>query len=172
MFQLSFWSKFLPIWLQLYHVERVLTNSNYKFRKIGTNYTQCVHRIRLRPVVDDLTQIDPDKFQRDPMLGPFRGEPLAALVLLFIPTLLLPPSEELCVEVKKSLHCSQFRLIFLLHQLLFRWDQLHGRQFHPYQLQQRLQQLPHCQLRTKRWNNNQRLWHILKINNRFSALST
>ena len=63
-------------WLPLCRVEQVLTNSNY----IITNYTQCVYRIRLRPVVpqyqiDDLPQIDPDKFQRDPMLGRFRGEP-------------------------------------------------------------------------------------------------
>ena len=100
MTQSDFSSKFLPIWLPLYRVEQVLTNSNYIIRKVGTNYTQCVHRIRLRPVVpqyqvEDLQQIDPDKFQRDPMLGRFRGEP--AIFDESIPTLLLPPSEEPCV---------------------------------------------------------------------------
>ena len=100
MTQSNFSSKFLPIWLPLYRVEQVLTNSNYIIRKVGTNYTQYVHRIRLRPVVpqykiDDLLQIDPDKFQRDPMLGRFRGEP--AVFDQSIPTLLLPPSEEPCV---------------------------------------------------------------------------
>ena len=100
MTQSDFSSKFLPIWLPLYRVEQVLTNSNYIIRKVGTNYTQCVHRIRLRPVVpqyqvDDLPQIDPDKFQRDPMLGRFRGEP--AIFDESIPTLLLPPSEETSV---------------------------------------------------------------------------
>ena len=100
MTQSDFSSKFLPIWLPLYRVEQVLTNSNYIIRKVGTNYTQCVHRIRLRPVVpqyqvEDLQQIDPDKFQRDPMLGRFRGEP--AIFDESIPTLLLPPSEAPCV---------------------------------------------------------------------------
>ena len=100
MTQSDFSSKFLPVWLPLYRVEQVLTNSNYIIRKVGTNYTQCVHRIRLRPVVpqyqvEDLQQIDPDKFQRDPMLGRFRGEP--PIFDESIPTLLLPPSEEPCV---------------------------------------------------------------------------
>ena len=100
MTQSDFSSKFLPIWLPLYRVEQVLTNSNYIIRKVGTNYTQCVHRIRLRPVVpqyqvEDLQQIDPDKFQRDPMLGRFRGEP--AIFDESIPTLLLPPSDETSV---------------------------------------------------------------------------
>ena len=58
---------------------KILTNSNYIIRKVGTNYTQCVHRIRLRPVepqgrVDDLRVIDFQNFQRDPSLGQFRGE--------------------------------------------------------------------------------------------------
>ena len=42
--------KSLTKWLFLYRVESVLTNSNYIVRKVGTNYTQCVHRIRLRPI--------------------------------------------------------------------------------------------------------------------------
>ena len=99
MTQSDFSSKFLPIWLPLYRVEQVLTISNDIIRKGGRNYTQCVYRIRLRPVVpqyqvDDLTQIDPDNFQRDPMLGRFRGKP--AIFDESIPTLLLSPSEEPC----------------------------------------------------------------------------
>ena len=80
MTQSDFVSKSLPIWLPLYRVEKILTNSNYIIRKVGMNYTQCVHRIRLRPVdpqgrVDDLRVIDFQNFQRDPSLGQFRGEP-------------------------------------------------------------------------------------------------
>ena len=80
MTQSDFASKSLPIWLPLYRIEKVLTNSNYIIRKVGTNYTQCEHRIRLRPVepqgrVDDLRVIDFQNFQRDPSLGQFRGEP-------------------------------------------------------------------------------------------------
>ena len=37
-------------WLPLYKVEKVLTDSNYIIRKINTNCTQCVHRIRLKPI--------------------------------------------------------------------------------------------------------------------------
>ena len=39
--------KAVQIWLPLYKVEKVLTNSNYLIRKVGTPFTQCVHRIRL-----------------------------------------------------------------------------------------------------------------------------
>ena len=100
MTQSDFSNTFLSFWLPLYRVEQVLTISNYISRKVGTNYTQFVHRIRLRPVVPqyqiaDIPQIDPDKFQRDPMLGRFRGEP--AIFDESIPTLLLPPSMEPCV---------------------------------------------------------------------------
>ena len=100
MTQSDFSSKFLPIWLPLYRVEQVLTNSNNIFRKVSTNYTQYVHRIRLRPVApqyqtDDLSHTDPDKFQRDTMLGRFSGEP--ANFDESIPILLLPPSEAPCV---------------------------------------------------------------------------
>ena len=60
MTQSHFASKSLPNWLPLYRIEKILTNSNYIIRKVGTNYTQSVHRIRLRPVtpqgrIDDLT---------------------------------------------------------------------------------------------------------------------
>ena len=80
MTQSDFASKSLPIWVPLYGVEKILTNSKYIIRKARTNYTQCVHRIRLRPVepqgsVDDLRVIDFQTFQRDPSLDQFRGEP-------------------------------------------------------------------------------------------------
>ena len=98
MTQSDFSSKFLPIWLPLYRVESVLTNSNYIIRKVGTNFTQCVHRIRLRTVspqyqVDDLSDINPDDFRRDPHLGRFRGEP--QLFDEVIPNLLDPPPQEM-----------------------------------------------------------------------------
>ena len=94
MTQSDFASKSLPIWLPLYRIEKILTNSNYIIRKVGTNYTQCVHRIRLRPVtpqgrIDDLTVINFENFQRDPSLGHYRGEP--TLFDESIPSLLEPP---------------------------------------------------------------------------------
>ena len=78
--QSDFASKTLPIWLALYRIEKISTNSNYIIRKVGTNNTQCVHRIRLRPVIpqgrtDNLTVKNFEKFQRDPSLGHYRGEP-------------------------------------------------------------------------------------------------
>ena len=94
--QSEFSSKFLPIWLPLYRVEQVLTNSNYIIRKVGTHFTQCVHRIRLRPVVpqyqiEDLVDVNPVNFRRDPMLGRFRSEP--ALFDEAVPTLLMPSDD-------------------------------------------------------------------------------
>ena len=58
-------------WLPLYKVEKVLTDSNYIIRKVNTNYTQCVHRIRLKPIKpsetpEDLEVINPANFQPDP----------------------------------------------------------------------------------------------------------
>ena len=58
-------------WLPLYKVEKALTDSNYIIRKVNTNYTQCVHRIRLKPIKpsetpEDLEIINPAKFQPDP----------------------------------------------------------------------------------------------------------
>ena len=58
-------------WLPLYKVEKVLTDSNYIIRKVNTNYTQCVHRIRMKPIKpseipEDLEVIDPADFQPDP----------------------------------------------------------------------------------------------------------
>ena len=63
--------KSLNKWIPLYRVEQVLTNSNYIVRKVGTNYTQCVHRIRLRPItpqyqIEDLAHIHPNNFVPDP----------------------------------------------------------------------------------------------------------
>ena len=91
----GFASKSLPIWLPLYRIEKILTNTNYIIRKVATNYTQCVHRIRLRAVtpqgrIDDLTIINFENFQREPSLGRYRGE-----LTLFdesIPSLLGPPT--------------------------------------------------------------------------------
>ena len=76
--QSDFAAKSAKIWLSLYKVEKVLTNSNYLIRKIGTPYTQCVHRIRLRPIspkfeVDD-TNVTHQDFKPDPSLGKFRSE--------------------------------------------------------------------------------------------------
>ena len=78
--QSDFASKSVQIWLPLYRVEKVLTNSNYIIRKTGTNFTQCVHRIRLRSIKpnekpDDLEQIDQQKFETDPSLTKYRSEP-------------------------------------------------------------------------------------------------
>ena len=78
--QSDFGKQSKQVWIPLYRVEKVLTNSNYLIRKIGTLYTQCVHRIRLKPVVpqqepEDLESIDPTTFMTDPSLGQYRGEP-------------------------------------------------------------------------------------------------
>ena len=64
--------KALKTLLPFYRVEKAPTNCNYLVRKIRTNYTQCVHRIRLRPVkkpeaVQDLEIVDPSKFVPDPL---------------------------------------------------------------------------------------------------------
>ena len=80
MTQSDFAGKSLPIRLPLYYIEKILTKYNYIFRKAGTNYTQCVHRIPLRSVtpqdcIDDLTVINFEKFQTDSSLGHYRGAP-------------------------------------------------------------------------------------------------
>ena len=71
--------KLIQKWLALYRVERVLTDFNYLIRKIGTTYTQIVHRIRLRPIkphyqLTDIEDINSDNFQTDPTLGCYRGD--------------------------------------------------------------------------------------------------
>ena len=63
MTQSHFASELLPIWLPLYRIEKFLKNSNYIIRKVDTNYTQCVHQFRLRPLttqgrIDELTVIN------------------------------------------------------------------------------------------------------------------
>ena len=63
--------KSLTKWLPLYRVENVLTHSNTIIRKVGTNVTQCVHRVRLQPIkpqfqVEDLSNINPSNFTPDP----------------------------------------------------------------------------------------------------------
>ena len=78
--QSEFGSHSKQVWIPLYRVEKVLTNSNYLIRKVGTIYTQCVLRIRLKPIVpqqapDDLENLDPTTFMTDPSLGKYRGEP-------------------------------------------------------------------------------------------------
>ena len=54
-------------WLPLYRVEQILTNSSNNVRKVGTNYQQCVHRIRLTPVnpqyqIEDLAKFHQNNF--------------------------------------------------------------------------------------------------------------
>ena len=95
MTQSDFAVKSLPIWLPLYPIEKILTNINYRIRKVGTSYTQCVHRNRLRPVtpqgrIDDLTLINFKNFQRDISLGYYRGKP--TLLDESISSLLEPPT--------------------------------------------------------------------------------
>ena len=66
-------------WLPLYRVKKIVTNSNC-IRKTGTNYTQCVHRIKLRPIKlleppEDIHEIDPAEFEADPSRRTTRNEP-------------------------------------------------------------------------------------------------
>ena len=73
-------TKTVQVWLPLYRVEKVLTDSNYIIRKTGTHFTQCVHRIRLRPIkrtdnIDDLATIDPAEFKADPSRRDTKKEP-------------------------------------------------------------------------------------------------
>ena len=77
--QSAFSPKLIQKWLALYRIEKVLTDSNYLIRKVGTTFTQTVHRIRIRPItpqypIDDIADIDPEKFVTDPQLGKYRGE--------------------------------------------------------------------------------------------------
>ena len=68
--QNQFASKSVQMWLPLYRVEKVLTDSNYIIRKVGTHFTQCVHRIRLKPfkpqdAIEDINPIQPQDFRPD-----------------------------------------------------------------------------------------------------------
>ena len=57
-------------WIGLYNIEKVLPNNNYVVRKIGTNKTQILHRMRLRqftprqPIPE--TPVTPHEWQPDP----------------------------------------------------------------------------------------------------------
>ena len=60
-------------WIPLYRVEKLLANASYIVRKTNSNYTQCIHRTRLRPMksqyrVDDLEHVNPRNFEADPAL--------------------------------------------------------------------------------------------------------
>ena len=78
--QRDFTQKSVQTWLPLNRVEQVLTNSNYIIRRVGANYTQCVHRIRLRPLKlenppEDLENVNPENFEADPSRRTTRNEP-------------------------------------------------------------------------------------------------
>ena len=67
----DFAGKSITKWLPLYRVENVLTNSNYIVRKVNSNHTQCVNRMRLRPIspkyeIIDLPNVDSKNFVPDP----------------------------------------------------------------------------------------------------------
>ena len=76
--QNDFATKSCTIWLSLYKTEEVLTKSNYLMREISTLYTQCVHRIRLRPITPNYEVKDinimSQVFEPDPSLGKKRSE--------------------------------------------------------------------------------------------------
>ena len=76
--QSDFAAKSTTIWFCLYRVEKILTKFSYLIRKVGTPYTQYVHRIRFRPItpiyqVEDI-QLIMDDFRPDPSLGKDRSE--------------------------------------------------------------------------------------------------
>ena len=78
--QNQFQSKSVQMWLPLYRVEIKLTDSNYIIRRVGTNFTQCVHRIRLKPIrpppdTKDIFPVKPEHFERDPSRKDDRREP-------------------------------------------------------------------------------------------------
>ena len=100
----------------MYRVEKVLTNMNFIVRKTETNFTQCVHRIRLRPIipqfeVPDLTEIDPANFRPDPVLAKLLAEP--ALFDHTLPELLYKDAEEALVkEEVQILHTPFLNIAF------------------------------------------------------------
>ena len=78
--QNQFQSKSVQMWLPLYRVEIMLTYSKYIIRKVGTNFTQCVHRIRLKPIMpppdtEDISPVKPEHFERDPSRKDDKLEP-------------------------------------------------------------------------------------------------
>jgi hypothetical protein len=101
-------SKMETTWLPTYKVEKKLTNHNYIVRKVGTRYTQCVHRVRLRPfqpkyAVADLPPNEQKPFVADPTTKSRFGEPFVfdstLPELLRRPT---PPKLPLPTEIGKS----------------------------------------------------------------------
>ena len=67
----DFAGKSITKWFPLYRVEKVLTNSNYIARKFNSNHTQCVNRMRFRPIspeyeIIDLPNVDSKNFLPDP----------------------------------------------------------------------------------------------------------
>ena len=73
-------NKMEPKWLAMYRVEKKFTHENYLIREVGTNHTQIVHRIRLRPyipnhTVKDLPEIDKSKFKSDLRFDESQKEP-------------------------------------------------------------------------------------------------
>ena len=72
-----------------------MINSNFIIRKISRDCTPCVFRDRLRVLNphgrdDDLTLVNFEKFQRNPLLGPLRSEP--TLFDRSNPSILEPPA--------------------------------------------------------------------------------
>ena len=60
-------------WTGIYRIEKVFTRSNYLIRKVNTNFTQIVHRVRLKPFkpqykVEDIKLIDDKSFCEDPLI--------------------------------------------------------------------------------------------------------
>ena len=67
-------------WIPLYRVQKFLTNTNNIGRKVNTNFTQRVHRKRLRPIepqyeFEDLKRIDPSGYEAEPTIPEEQREP-------------------------------------------------------------------------------------------------
>ena len=67
-------------WTGLIRIEKVFTRSNYLIKKVNTNNTQIVHRVRLKPIKpqyknQDLRYIDEKLFTADPMIPEALREP-------------------------------------------------------------------------------------------------
>ena len=67
-------------WTGFYRIEKVLTRSNYLIRRVNTNFTQIVHRVRLKPIkpqykVEDTEVIDDKIFCEDPLIPDILKEP-------------------------------------------------------------------------------------------------
>ena len=67
-------------WTGIYRIEKVLTRSDYLIRRVNTNFTQIVHRVRLKPFkpqykVKDIEVIDDKKFCEDELVPDMVKEP-------------------------------------------------------------------------------------------------